>query len=378
MSEPFVDHIHCTGVRNAQDRCQIVPFNNDKVTMHKGDLVFPNLGLSDDDAEAVFNATDAVIHNDADMSYLKTYTSLRPANLQSTKDLVKLIAQHGGARRKVPFHYVSTVSVGNIVATARANGAANITNATSDDVNSSPSGLNVQETGDPSGYVFYPVSVATCPPPTAVSTSEIARMAHGYVATKSASEVFLEHLHERYPEWPIVIHRPSLVTRQPFPKGPSSSSSSSSHPSHEEADTGTGRLELVENLRKNSSLLRAVRDARGAMIDKRVSISGTMNIVSLPDVVKGMVDSLKNSLLLSSSITDGQEGGKMTWVNDRVKFIHHIGDVEIPMNDEYFRVLAAMDDELNDVNEGGDEEDEEDEEKANSRNATVHEMNAIE
>lgn len=309
VAEPLIDHVHCIGVRNTRDRPDMAAFDKNKVTMHEGDLVLSNLGLSGDDAAAVFGAADAVIHSGADMSYLKTYASLRAANLKSTKDLVKMIARHSG-RRSVPFHYVSTVSVGNIVATALANGA-NITDRTGD-VGSSPGASDAHdiEIGE---FVFRPVSIAAYPPPSVVTSSEIARTAHGYVATKWASEVFLEHLHERYPEWSVMIHRPSLIARQ-------TSEAPSSGQSKEEA--GGARLEFVENLRRYSSLLRAV-PAAPAIADKRVSINGAFDVVPLSDVVKEMVDSLRRSL------TDVREER----VVKEMRFFHHIGGVELPLND---------------------------------------------
>lgn len=324
IADPFVDHVHCIGVRNAQDRPDMAAL--DKVTMHEGDLVLPDLGLSADDAAAVFGAADAVIHNGADMSYLKTYASLRAANLWSTKDLVKMIAQHGRGR-SVPFHYVSTVSVGNIVATAVANGA-NITDGTSD-IGSSPGAAVEQDTGR-GEFVFRPVSVAAFPPPPVVSSSEIARTAHGYVATKWASEVFLEHLHERYPEWPVVIHRPSLIARQ-TPEATLSG--------HSKEEASGARLEFVENLRRYSSLMRAVPVAP-ATADKRVSVSGAFDVVPLSDVVEEMVDSLKRSL------TDVREKRE---VAEGVKILHHIGGVELRLDD--VRNLAAKNELGQDVRE---------------------------
>lgn len=309
VAEPLIDHVHCIAVRNVRDRPDVAALNRNKVTMHEGDLVLPDLGLSGDDAAAIFGAADAVIHNGADMSYLKTYASLRAANLQSTKDLVKMMARHSG-QRSVPFHYVSTVSVGNIVATALANGA-NITDERSH-VGLSPGASDTQDI-ERGGLVFSPVSIAAYPPPSVVSSSDIARTAHGYVATKWASEVFLEHLHSRYPEWPVVIHRPSLLARQ-TPEAPSSGQS--------KEDAGGTSLEFVENLRRYSSLLCAIPTAP-AITDKRVSVSGAFDVVALSDVVKEMVELLRRSLTVvrEERVVEG------------VRFFHHIGGVELPLDD---------------------------------------------
>lgn len=303
-AEPYIDHIHCIGVRGMHERFDMADLDMNKVRMYEGDLVLSNLGLSEEDAATVFGAVDAVIHNGADMSYLKTYASLRAANLQSTKDLVQMVAQHRG-RKGVPFHYVSTVSVGNIVATALANGTrvmdgTNLSSTAAEDPNR-------QE------FVLYPSSVSMCPPPAIVSSSDIARTAHGYIATKWASEVFLEKLHRCYPQWPVVIHRPSLIARQTQKAALSSKT---------EDRTGGAKLEFVENLRRYSSLLRSIPRAPG----KNMSVSGAFDMVPLTDVVEGMVDALRMSLM------DAAAAAEETVV-EGVKFVHHISGTEFPIDD---------------------------------------------
>lgn len=325
VTEPLIDHVHCIGVRTTQKRRDMAALETKKVTMHEGDLVLPDLGLSGDDASAVFGAVDAVIHNGADMSYLKTYASLRAANLQSTKDIVKMIARYSGPRN-VPIHYVSTVSVGNTVATTLANSAHTMEERS--DVSSGPGALDAL-TINGGEFVFNPVSVAMYPPPSIVSSSEIARTAHGYVATKWASEVFLEHLHERYPEWPVVIHRPSLIVRQ---------TAEALSLGQSEQEAAGSRLDFVDNLRQYSSLLGAV-PAMPGIAEKRVSVSGAVNVVSLSDVVEKMVDSLKRSL------TDIREEKTV----EEVRFFHHIGSMELPLDDA--RKFVANNEDLRDIRE---------------------------
>jgi hybrid polyketide synthase / nonribosomal peptide synthetase ACE1 len=80
LAYPCVRHIHCIGVRNVQKRRDITALDESRVTLHEGDLVLPRLGMSGDEAPSVFEA-DVIIHNGADMSYLKTYATLRAANL---------------------------------------------------------------------------------------------------------------------------------------------------------------------------------------------------------------------------------------------------------------------------------------------------------
>ena len=161
--DPRVRRVHCIAVRNAQSRETL--FTNDKVIVHEGDLTLPLIGLSPETATKIFNEADAVIHNGADISHLKTYQTLRLANLSSTKEIVKL-----SLPRQLPIHYVSTASV------------AMFTPRTT----------------------FAELSVADTLPPTDGS--------EGYTASKWASERYLERIYASF-STPVSIHRPSSITR---------------------------------------------------------------------------------------------------------------------------------------------------------------------
>lgn len=109
-------------------------------------------------------------------------------------------------------------------------------------------------------------------------------------------------------EWPIAIHRPSLIVQQA-------------------PHAGTARLEFVENLRQYLSFLRAVL-AAPALTDKRVTVSGAFDAVPLGDVAREMADSLR-------SPTDIRRERAV----ESVRFFHHIGGVELPLDD--IRALVA-------------------------------------
>lgn len=168
LQDQGVEKIHCIAVRNAASRDQFA--NLSKVELHEGDLTLQRLGLSEEKAEAIFSSADCVIHNGADVSHLKTFQSLRAANLQATKELVEMIAP-----RRIPIHYVSTGGTCTY------------------------SGLTE----------FKEVSASRFPPPPDAFD--------GYTASKWASERYLEKVHE-YCGWPICIHRPSSVIRKDFAK----------------------------------------------------------------------------------------------------------------------------------------------------------------
>ena len=322
LEDPLIGHIHCIGVRNATNRSNMAVFDNDRITLHEGELALPDLGLSQNHAAAIFSKADAIIHNGADLSYLRTYRSLRAVNLQSTKDLIKMVARNSKGR-KVPIHYVSTVSVGNIVPMALANDTNINDNMTEIDPRSSTRDVQDREGSD---FVFGPSSVAAYSPPSVVSSSQIANLAHGYIATKWASEVVLENLQKLYPAWPVIIHRPSLIIQQAH-----------AMPPNKGQNVGP-RLEFLENLQRYSSLLRAVPTVP-AVAEGRMNISGAFDVVVLSDVVKGMVDSLRSSLM------ESQEGK----LDKRVEFIHHISGVELPLDD--IRNLVLNNEHTEDIGE---------------------------
>jgi hybrid polyketide synthase/nonribosomal peptide synthetase ACE1 len=162
VDDATVDKVHCIAIRNSKKLAKFI--GSEKVVIHQGDLSLPRCGLSEADATFVFNSADAIIHNGADVSFLKSYNTLRAPNLTSTKELVKLALP-----RQIPFHFISTATVGK---------------------------LNKSDT-------LAPESLASLmPSPT---------FADGYAASKWASEVFLEKANTQF-GLPTFIHRPSSIT----------------------------------------------------------------------------------------------------------------------------------------------------------------------
>ncbi|KAG8161403.1 hypothetical protein KVR01_008390 [Diaporthe batatas] len=131
----------------------------------------PLIGLSRSVIERLFSRAHLIIHNGSDISYMKTYHSIRQSNFLTTKDLIEW-----SMPRMIPFHYVSSAGIGNF----------------------SP-GVPLTET-----------SMASVKPPTDGSM--------GYTACKWASEVFLEKLVKVNPHWPICVHRPTLISRDDIPQ----------------------------------------------------------------------------------------------------------------------------------------------------------------
>ncbi|XDG06192.1 hypothetical protein ABKA04_005807 [Annulohypoxylon sp. FPYF3050] len=184
-NNPTIGQVNCVAVRRPE---RLKSFANDRVRIYEGDLCEPYLGLNTSEAENIFRDTDIIIHNGAEVSYLKNYASLRSSNVESTKELCRMLLNHRRIRTSSAsfptFHYVSTVGVAQL-------------------------NTSISE--------FRPISVSSFPPPPGC--------ADGYTASKWASEVFLErfarHVNQAKQNrmgglLQVVIHRPSSIT---YPDG---------------------------------------------------------------------------------------------------------------------------------------------------------------
>nr|A0A7L8UVC9.1 RecName: Full=Polyketide synthase-nonribosomal peptide synthetase ffsA; Short=PKS-NRPS ffsA; AltName: Full=Cytochalasans biosynthesis cluster protein ffsA [Aspergillus flavipes]QOG08944.1 FfsA [Aspergillus flavipes] len=168
LDDNHIDKIHAITLRRSRSDLPGI-FSDPKVHLHRGDLNAPRLGLSETAAAEIFAETDAVIHNGADVSFMKTYRTLSKTNVGSTRELVKLCLPH-----RIPIHYISSASVVHL------------------------SGL--ESYGEASVSSFEPPQDGT----------------DGYTASKWASERFLERVSEKF-SVPIWIHRPSSITGEDAP-----------------------------------------------------------------------------------------------------------------------------------------------------------------
>ncbi|MFF8915616.1 amino acid adenylation domain-containing protein [Streptomyces sp. NPDC015032] len=78
-----------------------------RVTALPADLALPGLGLRQEQLTELGSSCDAIVHNGAAVGVVRDYVTLRPANTESTRCLLRLAAPRG-----IPLHYVSTLSVG--------------------------------------------------------------------------------------------------------------------------------------------------------------------------------------------------------------------------------------------------------------------------
>ncbi|KAK4065844.1 uncharacterized protein Triagg1_8396 [Trichoderma aggressivum f. europaeum] len=100
-ARPDVNVIHCLAVRDIERA-----YSSPTVVHHPGDLSSPLLGLSKEEFNELSSTADAILHMGAARSFWDSYHVLRSINVAPTSDLVKLAAP-----RRVPIHYISTVSL---------------------------------------------------------------------------------------------------------------------------------------------------------------------------------------------------------------------------------------------------------------------------
>lgn len=199
LDDPRVSTIHCLAVRKEVSTLPSALFSHKKVVVYQGDLGLPRLGLTEDQASAIFDentGASAVIHAGADVSFMKTYQTLRLVNVASTRELVRL-----SAPRRLPFHFVSSATVARLA-------------------------------GERSS--FGRESIAPYPP-----TARDAATTDGYVAAKWVSEVLLERAaaHTGLPVW---IHRPTSVTGE-----------------------NTSEQDLMSNMMRYTQETKSIPDTRG-------------------------------------------------------------------------------------------------------------------
>ncbi|MEU2106566.1 amino acid adenylation domain-containing protein [Nocardia sp. NPDC019255] len=77
----------------------------ERIVVVAGDLTAPHLGLDPADYERLADSIDAIYHNGARVNHVDPYARLRQANVEGTRELLRLAT----TRRVKPFHLVSTM-----------------------------------------------------------------------------------------------------------------------------------------------------------------------------------------------------------------------------------------------------------------------------
>ncbi|MFE9372984.1 amino acid adenylation domain-containing protein [Streptomyces sp. NPDC006711] len=83
-----------------------LPAGGERITAVPADLARPHLGLGAERFAELAETCDAVIHNAATVSIMREYASLRAANTEATRQLLRM-----ASARSIPVHLVSTLSV---------------------------------------------------------------------------------------------------------------------------------------------------------------------------------------------------------------------------------------------------------------------------
>ncbi|KAJ5272650.1 Nonribosomal peptide synthetase [Penicillium angulare] len=172
VTSSAVSEVHCIAVRSQESTQKLISIGSPKIIIHTGDLTRPRLGLDIPTARSLASRANIIVHNGADVSFLKSYSSLKKANVGSTAELVRLAKP-----RRIPIHFVSSAGVAGFVPRDE---------------------LPLRE-----------LSVAAYPPPQDSS-------AHGYQVAKWVSERLLEKANERY-NLDIVLHRPTGIVGEEAP-----------------------------------------------------------------------------------------------------------------------------------------------------------------
>ncbi|KAI9649989.1 hypothetical protein NHQ30_000002 [Ciborinia camelliae] len=108
VQNPKVAKVHCLSMRpDAFGKPRHVSIKSNKIFEYVGDLSNLNHGLLDSQFAFLAQHAHVIIHNGADVSRLKTYQSLRRANVLSTRTLCDTAIP--------PLYYISTASVAKVM-----------------------------------------------------------------------------------------------------------------------------------------------------------------------------------------------------------------------------------------------------------------------
>ncbi|KAL3421601.1 polyketide synthase peptide synthetase [Phlyctema vagabunda] len=152
-----ISHIYAVAARVA------FPSPSTKVTILSGDLTLPRLGLSPETFTSLAATVNLIVHNGAKRAFFEAYEQLAPTNVEGTREIIKFAGP-----RKVPIHFLSS---GAIITLA-------------------PASVD---------RLAPDASVSKLRPPTDGS--------NGYLASKWAGEVLLEHASHEF-GIPVCYHRP--------------------------------------------------------------------------------------------------------------------------------------------------------------------------
>ena len=112
VSDPRIISVYCVAVpsTDADSLYTMAAQQLEKLEIYSGDLKLPFLGLSNADAQRIFNKVDLIIHAGQEGSCINSYGSVRLPNLGATRELISLTLP-----RRIPFHFISSSRVAHLV-----------------------------------------------------------------------------------------------------------------------------------------------------------------------------------------------------------------------------------------------------------------------
>jgi hybrid polyketide synthase/nonribosomal peptide synthetase ACE1 len=253
--------IHCVALRNHSDMSpRTLAVDSPKLHLHTGEFSEPRIGLMEQDFDTLAETADVIVHSGANRAFWDYYDNLRGPNVNSTKALVDLAAS-----RRTPIHFISSGGVHLI--------------------------------RDSSDTRLYPSeSVAAFPPPSDGS--------NGYIASKWASEVYLEKAAKEL-HIPVSIHRfvPAVAGEENEPP-----------------------VELLEELRDLALRLNALPAPSGWV--------GTFDLSPAGDLAADLAHSALDSLVHSEDEP----------VQTSPHFVHYVSKVKLSMESvrQYMEMLQEV------------------------------------
>ncbi|KAI9035223.1 uncharacterized protein KD926_004270 [Aspergillus affinis] len=170
LADPTIKTIHCIAVRTPSRLVSSIPPDSvSRVTIHSGDLGLPLCGLDPETSDQIFASANTIIHNAADVHFLKPYAAMHSANVASTKWLA-----HQARTHHLALHFVSTASVIQFAPPSK----------------TAPG--------------FPAISIAAFSPPTENGIG-------GYASSKWVGEIYLEQASQQWGV-DVHIHRPTAIT----------------------------------------------------------------------------------------------------------------------------------------------------------------------
>ena len=107
IADGRVKEVHCLAIRpDRKGRRRSLNTRRSKIHEHSGDLTEPRLGLSLEKFANLAERADAILHVGVDGNIAGSYSELRPANINSTQQLLAM-----ASIRNVPLHYVSASAI---------------------------------------------------------------------------------------------------------------------------------------------------------------------------------------------------------------------------------------------------------------------------